>query len=207
MMALQGDDMLFVDGPDAGDMPPWSITVYGNAPLPKPDYELPEKNAELDSVPNPFRLSLVESGKPYLGKASWIWAKGLLNSQKDVVAQGKIKITKPVKSAAVFYAVDDVGELKFNGAALPPTRGWNAITEAPVKLKQGENTVWIRAHNVMGACGILFELRVVYQDGKRESFLSGEPWLQAGPENGKPTAAEVVAPFGSGAWGKKPRVR
>ena len=200
-------DLKKLDGPDAADLPPWSVTVYGNAPLPKPAYELPAKDDELESAPDPFKLSLKEHGKPYLGKASWIWAKGLLNSQKNVVAQGKIKITKPVKSASVFYAVDDIGELKFNGAALAPTRGCYTITEAPVKLKQGENTVWIWAHNVMGACGILFELRVVYQDGKRESFLSGEPWLQAGPENGKPTAAEVVAPFGSGAWGKKPRIR
>ena len=196
-----------LDGPDAGELPPWSVTVYGNAPLPKPAYELPEKNAELESVPNPFRQSLVESGKPYLGKASWIWAKGLLNSQRDVIAQGKINITRPVKSAVVFYTVDDVGELKFNGTALAPTRGWNTITEAPVKLKQGENTVWIRAHNVMGACGILFELRVVYQDGTRENFVSGGPWLLAGPEGGKLQEAEVIAPFGEGAWKKKPKIR
>ena len=196
-----------LDGPDAGDLPPWSVTVYGNAPLPKPAYKLPEKNAELESVPNPFRQSLVESGKPYLGKASWIWAKGLLNSQRNIIAQGKINITKPVKSAAVFYTVDDIGEIRLNGNSLPKSRGWSNITELPVKLKQGENLIRISANNVTGACGILFELRVVYQDGSRESFCSGEFWLKAGPENGKLQDAEAVAPFGSGAWGKKPRIR
>ena len=59
----------------------------------------------------------------------------------------------------------------------------------------------------MGACGILCELRVVYQDGTRENFVSGGPWLLAGPEGGKLQEAEVIAPFGEGAWKKRPKIR
>ena len=196
-----------LDGPDIGDLPPWSVTVYGNAPLPEPAYELPAKDDALESAPDPFKLSLKEYGKPYLGKASWIWAKGHLTSQKSVIAEGKIMLTKPVKSATLYYTVDDIGEFHFNGAELPKSRGWDAITELPVKARQGENRLWIKASNVMGACGILCELRVVYQDGTRENFVSGEPWLLAGPEGGKLQEAKVIAPFGEGAWKKKPKIR
>ena len=200
-------DLKKLDGPDAADLPPWSVTVYGNAPLPEPAYELPAKDEALESVPDPFKLSLKEYGRPYLGKASWIWAKGCLTSQKNVIAEGKIELTKPVKSATLYYTADDIGEFRFNGTELPKSRGWNIITELPVKAKPGENQLRIKAGNVMGACGILCELRVVYQDGTRESFVSGEPWLLAGPENGKLQEAEVIAPFGEGAWKKKPKIR
>ena len=196
-----------LDGPNpSSSLPPWSVTVLGNAPIPAPAYELPPEDPKLEIMPDPFLLTLKETGEQYTGKANWIWAKGMKDSQRFTVAEGHFLIEKKVKSAEVFYTVDDIGEFTLNDVALAPPRGCMVITAAPVTVKNGLNIVRVRARNVVAAAGILFELRVTYEDGSVESFCSGADWkASAEGEDMKP--AEVVAPFGSGAWGAKPRIR
>lgn len=200
---------------------PFEVIVCGEAELPPPVYELPPVQPELDKAGNPFHEHIAVSKKlvAFRTKANWIWEKsGVGQAGSKAFMFKSFKLAEPIKSARLYIAVDDIGQVWLNGILLGECGGWSIMKafDCTGKLKQGENYLYVAAQDAGHApCGMLAELLIQYTDGSTMSVISDASWKAAAKasDSNKTSAGEncgdaaIVAPYGSGAWGEKVKVK
>lgn len=207
------------DGALSDRFGPNEVHVYATtAALPPPLVPVPQ----VDGTPVGEGLrELIEAQRdllPYAGKANWIWFPG-----KSTVADSACFLRRTfdlrgaVRRATLIVAADDECALTLNGRDLPTaTVGWSRAEKLDVAtwLRPGRNVLAVRAKDGGAApCGFLLELTVNGADGTSFSLLSDADWRAA--ETADPgwegqefddrawRAAEIVAPYGGGAWGRR----
>jgi alpha-L-rhamnosidase len=122
-----------------------------------------------------------------------------------------------VRRAEVVVAADDEAEVTINGRPVPTGAvGWIRAEKLDVtaSFRPGRNVIAVKARDG-GAppCAFLLEAAVTTAAGETVTVVSDGRWRvsEAGPEGwDQPSfddrtwrAAEVVAPYGGGAWGRR----
>ena len=197
---------------------PFEVHVYGEAGLPPPVNTLPPANPELDKKGNPFHkyIEYKLHAVMYDGKANWIWEKDNMAVVSSKVWLGKgFVIDKPVKSAKLLIAADDIGIAYCNGQPLGKIDGWNLLKEFDLTklVRQGGNLLSVSAEDAGGLpCGVLAELKIETADGEIISIISDATWQTSAKETAdwltpaavqKWSQAAIIAPYGGGSWGKR----
>jgi hypothetical protein len=194
---------------------PYGVNIYGEAELPPPAVKKPEIFPEMEKKGNPFHnyLDNLKNIKYYQGNASWIWDNKTWNLARSKTIVGKnFEVEGKVSKATLFFAIDDMGAAYINGKKIADALGWSAVKalDCTELVKQGKNSLVVSAADAGHLpCGILVELRIVFDSGKTMTVISDSSWL--GNENAdvkQPAAGnlgawnkvKVIAPYGSGAW-------
>ena len=144
--------------------------------------------------------------QPYRGKGCWIWYPG--DAKKTVCSSTLYKefdLQGKVKSARLRVAADDTGMVKLNGKTLGKAGGWRLMNTFEVGnlLKNQNNRMEVLvSSNGAPPSGMIAELEIVYTDNRRQVIVSDASWLAVKPDTA-PRMAEVIAPYGGGAWGTK----
>lgn len=162
-------------------------------------------NAELEQQFNSALSIRYDRNIPYRGKAMWIWKPNgqTAYAKTEVKRRVKINSLKDGKAVAKF-ACDNTGELYVNGRKAAGNSLWNIMMTLDITpyLKEGENEILIKAADTGAApCGVLAEITIRTLSGT-ETILSDASWLALG-NDGKWQPAEVIAPNGAGAWGRR----
>jgi hypothetical protein len=153
----------------------------------------------------------------YAGKANWIWFPGAsVVAESTCVLRRRFELTAVPKEAWVIATADDQLVLRVNGKVVVEDDSWNQAHRLPVEalLKQGTNLITVEARDAGKApASFLCDLRIVLPDGRELSIVSdmvwktaekAEPgWQDVGFDDKAWSKAEIVAPYGSGAWGKR----
>ena len=195
---------------------PYEVAFFGDAPLPKPAYELPKVRPELEKITDPIgkilaeQQELIANAEFYKGKANWIW-----NDVNKHIPSCRTLVTKSFdvngaeQKAMLSVAADDSSEVFLNGKSIGKTAGWNLLVKFDLtgKLQLGKNTVTILAEDAGRLpCGVLAELAM---DDKVVSVTDAS-WLAKPLEykqkyDPKDTddfkPAFILTPYGGGAWG------
>ncbi len=192
-------------------MAPYTAKVYATAPAyPAPLEKVIPYNAELEKGFNVFLQNFFAKSESYQGKASWIWYPG---ESKTLGAKAwlerRVQVSGKVKSAFLRLACDDEGDIFFNGKKIASAESWSLMRNVNLKpfLKDGENTLLIAARDMGAApCGILADLVIVMENGNKVNMVSDAEWNARKSADGPSTKAEIVCPYGGGAWGSRVRV-
>jgi hypothetical protein len=155
---------------------------------------------------------------PYRGTANWIWYPGLAGvADSACFLRRSFTVPAAVRSAELLVTADDEYVLYLNGTAVPTGgTGWSRAEKLSITalLRPGRNVFAVQAKDA-GAppCGFLLDIAVTLEDGQTFTLVSDADWrtqdqAQAGWEKAEfeDTAwrpAEVVAPYGGGAWGTR----
>ena len=182
---------------------PFEVKIFGTAEIPSPLNTLPEKDPELESMGNPYHKLLASEKKKtyYNGKAKWIWERDAIRPFAEAELTRKFQVRAKVRKAVLSVSADDYATVFLNSRKLADFEaGWSVMGRIDLteNLTQGENTLLVKAKDsgVM-PCGVLVEMSLEYADGSSETILSDAQWT------GKNTAAQVIAPYGKGAWGTR----
>jgi len=196
---------------------PFEVHVYGEANLPPSVNELPPPNPELDKKENPFHkyIDLKLHAVMYEGKANWIWEKENTQVVSSKVWLGReFTIDKPIESARLLIAADNLATAYFNGNQLGKVANWSIIEmfDCTSLVHQGSNLLSIAAADAGGLpCGVLADLEIKTTDGETISIVSDATWQATAKVTDdwltpaavqKWSPAAIVAPYGGGAWGK-----
>ena len=158
----------------------------------------------------------------YEGRANWIWYPGR-SGQADSSCCLRRVFTVPadLTEAVLTVAGDDEFALSINDEALPlQPGGWSRADRVDIasRLRPGRAVLAVSAKDGGAApCGFLLELVMKQADGTTTTLYSDASWRAAlAPvtgwagvafDDGEWPAAEVVAPYGGGAWGRRVMVR
>jgi hypothetical protein len=155
---------------------------------------------------------------PYGGKANWIWYPGLSTVADSVcLLRRSVALPAAVRSADLTVTADDEYVLYVNGTEVPTGgSGWGRAEKLSIAalLQPGPNVFAVQAKDG-GAppCGFLLDVAITTVDGQTLTLLSDGDWrahdqAPAGWEKAdfddrawRP--AEVVAPYGGGAWANR----
>jgi hypothetical protein len=191
-------------GSVADTFEPYAVHWYAEAELPAPAWELPAENEKFTESPMRL-LKAMETAIPYTGQANWIWEAGKEQvAFSETTLQKEFTLRDKVRKATVMAAVDDCGEVFLNGKSIGKTINFmSAVTfDCTVQLLPGANVLSVYGKDTgQLPCGVLAELRLEYEDGSSQTLMSDETWSTRGG-----TPVKVIAPFGSGAWGKQTKV-
>ena len=139
----------------------------------------------------------------------WIW------DSRAHVSKGKCWTFREFDAPAagtkvvMHVAIDDLGEVFFNGRKLAEFSGWSNLQTFDLTplLKPGKNIVAIRGEDGGSLpCGILAQIRfgnqVIQSDASWKTLPAGEEKTPPNPAAAELQKAFLVAPYGQGAWGK-----
>ncbi len=133
----------------------------------------------------------------------WIW--GEQNAETGQAAfQLRFELEQKPTEAVIQVTADDFFALVVNGKFLLFSENWRNLRKVDLSgvLKEGSNTVFIRARNREGAAGVLAWLDI---DGVERRIVTNETWeTRPGSEDkaGAPwRAPTVLGPLGMEPWG------
>ncbi len=182
---------------------PFEVKIFGTAEIPPPLNTLPEKDPALEHMGNPYHQLLASEKKKtyYNGKAKWIWERDAVLPFAEAELTRKFQVRAKVRKAILSVSADDYATVFLNGKKITDFEaGWSVMERIDLteNLTQGENTLLVKAKDSgLMPCGVLVEMSLEYADGSSETILSDAQWT------GKNTAAQVIAPYGKGAWGTR----
>ena len=196
---------------------PFAVHIYGSAPLPAPADTLPAAGTG-DTNINPFAAAIERrlSAVMYDGTADWIWDKTGMNlaGSKATLAR-VITIDQPVTYAELLITADDMGTAYLDGKPLGTIDGWSQLKKFNLTDALSPGTHLLTVQVADGGnlpCGMLADLAITFADGTSTTIVSDPSWhaipamiespLTPASANASPPAV-VVAPYGSGAWGKR----
>lgn len=158
---------------------------------------------------------------PYGGTASWIWYPGLSSvADSACFLRRSFTVSATVRSAELIVTADDEYSLYLNGTEVPTGgTGWARAERLSIAalLRPGRNVFAVQAKDA-GAppCGFLLDLAITGADGQTLALRSDGEWRAHSqaptgweqPDFADATwrQAEVVAPYGGGAWANRLRV-
>ncbi|MCX4680816.1 glycoside hydrolase family 78 protein [Streptomyces sp. NBC_01433] len=167
------------------------------------------------------------TGAPALDDASWIWfPEGDPATSAPAATRwfrGRADVPPGVTRARLVLTADDGFTAHVNGAEVAhteadgPARNWSrpVLVDVTSRLRPGANVIAVSATNaVAGPAGLLGVLELTTADGVR-TLPTGADWRtvdrepegdrrSAGYDDTAWSAAAVLAPWGSGPWGKVP---
>ncbi|NLF16064.1 MAG: hypothetical protein GX595_02250 [Lentisphaerae bacterium] len=211
------------DGRFSDRFAPHGVHVYATtAALPAPLVPVPAAAEELSGESLRQDVEDRRDLTLYEGRATWIWYPGH-SGQADSSCCLRRVFTVPadLTEAVLTVAGDDEFALSINGEALPlPSGGWSRAARVDIasRLRPGRAVLAVSAKDGGAApCGFLLEMVMAQADGTTTTLTSDASWRAAlapvpgwdGPDfdDGEWPAAEVVAPYGGGAWGRRVMVR
>ena len=147
----------------------------------------------------------------------WIWHPN--NSQP--ATNGEVRFFRSVflvegkvAKAVLSSAADNYAEVFLNGKPLVQLAGFENPTRTVLtnKLQPGLNVLAVRGTNDTASAGLLFELGITLENGKRQIIVSDAAWLAAAVEetdwhspafkiNGNWVNAASLGPVGIAPWG------
>jgi len=114
--------------------------------------------------------------RPAPGK--WIWnAKAEGDNRTAYFRQVvETRSSKRIRAAALAVTADNSYTLHVNGAKMGENPDWHVVTEYDLSasLRGGRNVIAVEAANADGPCGLIFGLRIVYEDGTVQEVPSDE---------------------------------
>ncbi|MGW8883756.1 alpha-L-rhamnosidase [Streptomyces sp. NPDC055749] len=164
-------------------------------------------------------------GTPALDGASWIWFPEGDPAVSAPAARrwfrGRVDVPSGVTRARIVMTADDGFTLHVDGREVAGTEGdstadnWRrpVLSDVTAELGPGAHVIAVSATNTTtGPAGLLGVLELTTADGVR-TFTTGADWKAADKEPGAQwrspeyddsawAAAKVLAPWGSGPWGK-----
>jgi|GEM_PF-4514678 len=184
--------------------------LYVAGTLPSPVWQLPPVDPAMEKEPFPGKIraekgNMRYSGEKYHGDAAWIYGPRLLNGEASVCTLSRnLQLDADPEKALLYVTSDDFLHMKINGQNVSlQYQGWcyGNIIDIQKWLHSGNNLIEAEVKNSGGPGGLLFDLNVTTRNNKNISLKSDASWQSAvaGKKIGK---AEVIAPYGSGAWGK-----
>jgi signal transduction histidine kinase len=114
-----------------------------------------------------------------LGVGSWIWTTNFANKQFCRVWRSfSVPKNSPVKRALVRVTADNIYRLFFDGREIGIGGNWKSLTEYDVTslLDSGTHVLGIEAVNDSLQAGILFGLRIEFENGERMEVVSDNSW-------------------------------
>ncbi|MGW7270973.1 alpha-L-rhamnosidase [Streptomyces sp. NPDC054864] len=164
-------------------------------------------------------------GAPSLTEASWLWFPegDPANSAPAATRwfRGRVDVPEGVTRARLVMTADDGYTAYVNGTQVSHTEAdsaadnWRrpAVVDVTDRLRAGTSVIAVSATNATtGPAGLLGVLELTTADGVRTLTTDGtwkttdkEPsgdWRSTEYDDGSWTAAKVLAPWGSGPWGK-----
>ncbi len=147
----------------------------------------------------------------------WIWHPSERGIDKTVYFRTEFTLppNKKVKKATARITADNKFTLFLNETELGSGSRWQTIFNFSCDslLRAGTNTIAISAANLAGdICGLLFSLKVEFEDGSTRLINSGENWTTSatevagwkkpGTSGGRWIKARVIEEFGGPIWGK-----
>ena len=195
---------------------PYEVRIYSDGALPIPSRPLPTGLvAALDGSSSLQRTARIRrDSEAYTGKAFWIWLPKKSGTADSRCAL-RYRFTLPDKprNAALIATADDEFILRINGRTADRDDAWGRACRRDVTtwLHAGENTITVTAADAgKPPCGFLADVRLTMADGTKRTIVSNGDW-QAADWDGKALdaagferlawgPAEVVAPYGAGAW-------
>ena len=201
---------------------PYSVYIYAEGKLPAPTHTVPAVNQSFEGKENPVFSYMKEklSRKPYAGKASWLWVKGLERTPFSKAYLGKeFTINKKIKLAELVISADDTYNLFINEKVAdknyPKSLLWNLadVIDVTKYLKVGKNSIAIMGEDGgVVPCGVIADLHITFADGTKTNIITDGSWKANGQQVNswqKPSIfnkwsnASVVAPYGTGPWSNK----
>ncbi|MDX9980132.1 MAG: hypothetical protein RBU25_08935 [Lentisphaeria bacterium] len=155
--------------------------------------------------------------KNYEGKANWIWFPGTSrNEETACVLRRVFELPAKPEQAWLIATGDDEFRLRLNGKVVVGDDQWSRATRLPVAelLAAGANLLAVEAKDSgKPPAGFLCDLHIVLPGGTELAILSDTTWRTAEKPDGdwqSPAfddqawqAAEILAPYGQGPWGKR----
>ena len=197
---------------------PYEVLLCSKKSLPPVLRPLPDKNEKLEADGNPFvknsneKLDFLKN-PVYSGNANWIWFKKGQFMLAKCFAYKAFDLPDGTTSAKLRIAVDNFHTVYLNGNKIGSGESFTHMYEYKLDkfLRAGKNEIVIYAEDeANGLCGILAE---IVAPGK--TVITDKSWkvipMRSGPP---PSSAEfmnaknavIVAPFGSGRWGRNVRI-
>ncbi|MDD7986266.1 DUF1080 domain-containing protein [Lentisphaera marina] len=127
----------------------------------------------------------------------WIWKQGKIQTEKAEF-QRIINLANKPKKASIVITCDNGFILYLNDKKLASSKTWQQAQTVNLTqhLKKGKNKFFIQADNEGNMAGLVFSLEI---DGKQ--YSSDKNWQARAPK-GQWLAANEVAKYGKGPWGK-----
>ena len=197
---------------------PKDVHVYSDSPHPPAPLVPPPSSAHTpDGETLQERVRVFRDTESYEGKANWIWFPGKSRVANAACLLRRVfELPAAPRHAVVTFAADDACTLFINGHELAQAESWSQARRIVItdRLNEGRNVFAAKASDEgIPPCAFLLDATITGGDGKELSIVSDadwdvcekeEPgWQSAGPNSGTWVQAEVVAPYGSGAWGKR----
>ena len=214
------------DGKFTDDFAPYGVHIYAEGALPPVNYAIPAKDDAAEAKGNPVFSFMKEklSRVPYNGSASWLWVKGLERRPYSKAYLAKeFTLGKAVKSAQLIISADDTYKVWINGKAadvdFPKSGTWDLadVIDVTKFVNAGNNIITIEgADGGVVPCGVIADLVITFTDGSKLHVVTDGSWNANGEKVdswqtpavfGKWGKASVVAPYGTGPWSNKMKMK
>ncbi|MEQ9437567.1 MAG: DUF1553 domain-containing protein [Cyclobacteriaceae bacterium] len=164
----------------------------------------------ISQVVAPVYYSIAYDPEPTTVEASWIWAREV-EVERDVLPKpGKrffryefnLPSTKKVKSADALITADHSFKLYVNEQLAAEGNDWRKAEQVKLNdvLQSGANILAVEGENegsVANPAGLLFSLRLTYEDGSQDYVSSDENWRVTSAE---PSGQWTSLEFDDIAW-------
>ncbi|HEX8312108.1 MAG TPA: hypothetical protein VF614_12370 [Chthoniobacteraceae bacterium] len=159
-----------------------------------------------------FLLSFLGALTAIAQKPDWIWL-GKPGDNEVRYFRQSFTIVGKVLNAHVGASCDDQMTLFINGQEVGKSKAWGEPLKAKVTehLKGGENVIAVEGKNVGGLGGLVLQLELELEDGKKQKLITNGEWLasaEAKPGWNAPgfvttgwSKAATVGKFGAEPWG------
>ncbi len=177
-----------------GNPSPFSVTAWWEMGLLSPD------DWQGNWIGNQIIQEQPKSGWPW---GFWIWHPEEKEVDKQVFFRKSFDIPagKIIKEAVVKTTADNYFTFYLNGTKIGSGSNWTEIYEFKIKpyLREGKNLIAVQAANNLGeVCGLLFSLKMIYDDDTSIMINSDKTWKTVATKTNDWNTAVVLEK----KWGK-----
>lgn len=159
-------------------------------------------------------LFLALSATAYAENANWYWHKKNAPDHSSSYFRMAFHLPEKPVSAAIAFAVDDIGVIYVNGKRLAQRQSLKTtVRNLAGELRAGENVIAIAAENVTGEAGVILRGFVTFPDGStqvicgNDRFKSNDrlfpDWYELSFDDSAWSGAVLIGPCDSEPWKKR----
>ena len=182
------------------------------------------KSADSLAIPKPQSTGVASAQSP-VAQPNWIWAStpAPQPDRERVWFRKQFAIDRRCDSAKLFICGDDGLNVFIDGREVLSSDSWTTPTFKdvshflPSKERPdgvGQHVIAIETRNDAGVGGIIIQMDIESFNGPSQKIVTDQswlavhgpaegPWMQVGYDDHAWPAAKILAPLGSGPWGKK----
>jgi putative heme-binding domain-containing protein len=114
--------------------------------------------------------------------AEWIWSDPFPRANQTAYFRKSFEVRGPLRQAELRGLADDRMTVFVNGEAVAEMANAKLFSTVDVtaKLHAGRNTLAVHAHNAAGPAGLVVQLHLVFEDGKKGDVASDQSWRTSG---------------------------